>query len=181
MVKVKQISVQNATCKQNFMKNIEPNSGTLKKAEPIYKHKDYSFYLLTLGVHACSEGYCSCPVCVCLSVRSILLPRASRPRNIGMYVFTVTWKNFYNCDFFAKNASFRSNGVICLPQMPPTTLNPQNDGYQRNQLKVGKPLKVAILIENGSFKSYGTFAYILFAHVRNIHMRRYILVHMDTN
>ena len=56
--------------------------------------------------HACahSEGYCSCPVCVCtctcVSVCSFLPPRASRPRNIGTYVFTVTLKkNFYNCDF----------------------------------------------------------------------------------
>ena len=22
--------------------------------------------LLTLGAHACSEGYCSCPVCMCV-------------------------------------------------------------------------------------------------------------------
>ena len=62
--------------------------------------------LLTLGAHARSEGYCSCPVCVCVyvcmcvclcvcvcvSVRSFLLPRASRPRNIGTYVFTATRK-----------------------------------------------------------------------------------------
>ena len=42
------------------------------------------------------EGYCSCPVClcvcVCVSVRSFLPPRASRPRNIGTYVFTATRK-----------------------------------------------------------------------------------------
>ena len=59
--------------------------------------------LLTLGTHAHSEGYCSCPVClcvcVCVSVRSFLPPRASRPRNIGTYVFTATWKKFYNRDF----------------------------------------------------------------------------------
>ena len=37
--------------------------------------------VLTLGMHARSEGYCSCPVCVCVcvSVRSFLPPRASRP------------------------------------------------------------------------------------------------------
>ena len=29
-------------------------------------------------------------VCVCVSVRSFLPPRASRPRNIGTYVFTAT-------------------------------------------------------------------------------------------
>ena len=47
-----------------------------------------------LGAHARSEGYCSCLVClcvcVCVSVRSFLLPRASRPRNIYTYVFTAT-------------------------------------------------------------------------------------------
>ena len=49
-----------------------------------------------------------------------------------------------------------------------------NDGYQRNQLKVGKPLIVATLTKNASFRSYGTFAYLLRAHIRNINMRRYI-------
>ena len=81
-----------------------------------------------------SEGYCSCPVgmyvcvsvymCVYLSVRSFLSPRASRPRNIGTYVFTVTQER-YRILSFTKNASFRSYGVICLPLMPPTTLKPQ--------------------------------------------------------
>ena len=45
-------------------------------------------------------------------------------------------------------------------------LNP-NDGYQRNQLKVGKPLIVATLTKNASFSSYGTFAYLLRAHIRS--------------
>ena len=49
-----------------------------------------------------------------------------------------------------------------------------NDGYQRNQLKVGKPLIVATLPENASFRSYGTFAYLLRVHIHNINMRRYI-------
>ena len=31
---------------------------------------------------------------VCVSVRSFLPPRASRPRNIGMYVFTATRINY---------------------------------------------------------------------------------------
>ena len=48
-------------------------------------------------------------------------------------------------------------------------LNPE-DGYQRNQLKVGNPLIVAILTKNTFFRSYGTFAYFLRAHVRNINM-----------
>ena len=54
-------------------------------------------------------------------------------------------------------------------------LNPKRrDGYQRNQLKVGKPLIVANVTKNASFKSYSTFAYLLRAHIRNINMRRYI-------
>ena len=39
---------------------------------------------------------------------------------------------------------------------------------------VGKPLIVATLTENASFRSYGTFAYLLRAHIRNINMHRYI-------
>ena len=95
-------------------------------------YSGYSIILLTLGAHARSEGYCSCPVClcvcvcVCVSVRSFLPPRASRPRNIGTYVFTATRKKTFIIVIFAKNASFRSYGVICLPRMPLTTPEPQN-------------------------------------------------------
>ena len=81
-------------------------------------------------------------------------------------------KNIYNLDL-AKNASLRSYSIICLPPMPSTILKTPNDGYQRNQLKVGKLLIVAILTENASFRSYGTFAYLLRAHIRNINMRTY--------
>ena len=35
-------------------------------------------------------------VCVCVSVRSFLPPCASRPRNIGTYVFTATRKTTTN-------------------------------------------------------------------------------------
>ena len=41
-------------------------------------------------------------------------------------------------------------------------------------MKVGKPLIVATLTKSASFRSYGTFAYLLHAHIRNINMRRYI-------
>ena len=41
-------------------------------------------------------------------------------------------------------------------------------------MKVGKPMIVATLTENASFRSYGTFAYLLRTHIRNINMRRYI-------
>ena len=72
---------------------------------------------------------------------------------------------------FAKNASFRNYGVICLPRIPLTTPEPR---YQRNPLNVGMALLFAILTKNASFRSYGTFAYLLREHVRNINMRRYI-------
>ena len=49
-----------------------------------------------------------------------------------------------------------------------------NDGYHRNHLKVEKPLIVATLTKNASYRSYGTFAYPLREHIRNINMRRYI-------
>ena len=35
-------------------------------------------------------------------------------------------------------------------------------------------LLFAILIKNASFRSHGTFAYLLRAHIRNINIRRYI-------
>ena len=35
-------------------------------------------------------------------------------------------------------------------------------------------LLFAILTKNASFRSYGTFAYLLRAHIRNINIRRYI-------
>ena len=39
---------------------------------------------------------------------------------------------------------------------------------------VGKTLIVTILIKNASFRSYGTFAYLLNAHIRNMNMCMYI-------
>ena len=76
---------------------------------------------------ACAQrGLLYVCVCVCVSVRSFLPPRASRPRNIGTYVFTATRKKTFIIVIFAKNASFSSYGVICLPLMPLTTPEPQN-------------------------------------------------------
>ena len=123
-----------------------------------------------------SEGYGtygSCPVCVsvsvCLSVRSFLPPRVRRSQYIGTNWFTATQKNLIIVVF----ASFRSYGVICLPRMSPTTLTPK-DAYQRDQRKVGNTLIFAILTKNASFRSYGIFAYLLRAHIRNIKRRIYV-------
>ena len=74
-----------------------------------------------------------------MSVRSFLPPRASKPRNIGTYVFTATRK-------IAKNASFRSYGVICLPRMPLTTPEPQSTGIPMESTQSG--LFTILIIRN---------------------------------
>ena len=86
----------------------------------------YFLFLFTLGAHARKEGYCSCPVCMCVFVRSFLPPRASRSRNIGTYVFTASRKKTFIIVIFAKNASFRTYSIICLPRIPLATPEPQN-------------------------------------------------------
>ena len=63
-----------------------------------------------------------------------------------------------------------------IPGLPPLCIK---RCIYRNQLNVGKPLIVATLIKNTSFRSYSTFAYLLPAHIRNINMRQ--LVHVDMN
>ena len=69
---------------------------------------------------------------------------------------------------FAENASFRSYGVICLPQMP------QNTDTNGIHAAWGMTLLFAILTKNASFRSYSTFVYLLRAHILNINMRTYI-------
>ena len=74
---------------------------------------------------------------------------------------------------FAKNASFRSYGIICLPRMP--LLSPEiripTESTQRGH---------NITIRDFSQKCFvqklrrGTFAYLLRSHIRNINMRRYV-------
>ena len=60
-----------------------------------------------------------------------------------------------------------------MPRMPPTTLKPQKYGYQRISGKLER-LIVAILTKNALFRSYGTFAYLLHAHIHKINMHMYI-------
>ena len=112
-----------------------------------------------------------------VSVRGFLPPRASRPRNIGTYVFTATRKTLlYNIIIviFAENALFRSDGVICLPRMPLTSyFGATKFGYQRNPRNVGMTLLFAVLTKNDSFRSYSTFVYLLRAHILNINTCKY--------
>ena len=83
--------------------------------------------LLTLGAHARSEGYYSCPVCVYVCVFVCLFVVFCHHAHLDpkyRYVrFNRDTENTYMIVIFAKNAWFRSYGVICLPRMPPTTLN----------------------------------------------------------
>ena len=80
--------------------------------------------------------HCGCPVCVSVSVRSFLPPRASIARNIGTYVFTATRKTLYIgiiIVIFAENASFRSYGRRHL--LAPNATNRSRAtkyGYRRN-------------------------------------------------
>ena len=93
---------------------------------------------------------CVC-VCVCVSVRSFLPPRAFRPRNIGMHVFTATRKTllYIIIVFFAENASFRSYARRrhLLASMPLTTPKPQNT--DTNGIRA--TLLFVILTKNASF------------------------------
>ena len=82
-------------------------------------------YLLSFSASNNLDCYrhCGCPtcvcvcvcvcMCVCVSVLSFLPSRASRPRNIGAYVFTATRKTLYIAIIiviFAENAALRSYG-----------------------------------------------------------------------
>ena len=59
------------------------------------------------------EGYCSCPVCVCLSVKSHLASGASVcSENVVTHsVDNVGWKN---CGVFSETASFQSYSTVGL-------------------------------------------------------------------
>ena len=77
---------------------------------------------LTLGAHAHSEGYCSCPVCVCMYVCP-LIPAAShiaitKERYQRIHHNTEIVFNFAN---FPKNALFKSYGVMSLPRAAPAS------------------------------------------------------------
>ena len=58
--------------------------------------------------------------------------------------------------------------------MPPTTPEPQNTDTNGISGRLESTLIVAILTKNASFRSYGTFAYHLRAHICNINMHMYI-------
>ena len=74
-------------------------------------------------MHARSEGYCSCPVCmyVCVYVCVYMCPLISAASHIGITEerYQQVHSNtgiIFNLADFPKNASFKSYGVICLPQ-----------------------------------------------------------------
>ena len=110
---------------------------------------------------------CVC-VCVCVCLFVVFCHRYRYVR-----VHSDTEKTFIIV-IFAKNASFRSYGVICLPRMPLTTPEPQNTDTNGIHATWARHYYFTILTKNASFRSYGTFAYLLRAHIRNINMCRYI-------
>ena len=101
-------------------------------------------------------------VCVCLCLCVVfchhahldpeIMVRTCSPRHGKTFMFVI----------FARNDSFRSYDIICLPRMPPTTPTyAPKYGYQRNPRNVGMTLLFAILTINASFRSYESFAYLL--------------------
>ena len=103
-------------------------------------------------------------VCVCVPVRIFWPPRASRPRcTCSPRHRKLLYNNFYKL-IFAKNASFKSYGVICLLRCTNYS-GATKYGYQRNPRNVGIILLFAVLIKNDSFRSYSTFVYLLRAHI----------------
>ena len=71
-----------------------------------------------------SEGYCSCPVCmyVCMCVHSYLPPHTLESQKIDSYQRILRNTGIVlNFADFPKNASFKSYGVICLPQAAPAS------------------------------------------------------------
>ena len=81
----------------------------------------YCTGLLTLVVHAHSEGYCSCPVCMCVCVHSKLPPHTLESLNRDTNDFSSNTAIVFNFADFPKNASFKSYGVICLPRAAPAS------------------------------------------------------------
>ena len=71
-----------------------------------------------------SEGYRSCPVC--MSVRVYVCPLIPAASHIGITKerYQRILRNtgiVLNFADFPKNASFKSNGVICLPRAAPAS------------------------------------------------------------
>ena len=80
--------------------------------------------LLTLGVHARSEGYCSCPVCVCVCVCVCPLITAASHIRITKQRYQRVHSNtaiVFNFADSPKNSSFKSYAIICLPRAAPAS------------------------------------------------------------
>ena len=75
---------------------------------------------------------------MCVSVRSFLPPRASRPRNIGTYVFTATRKKCFVLKLQRHLLASNATNYSGAPKY----------GYQRNPGNVGMTLLFAILTKN---------------------------------
>ena len=82
-------------------------------------HKYSIIYIICMSCSASNNfyycRYSGCPACVCVPVRSFLPPRASRPRNIGTYVFTAARKAllYIIIVIFAENATMSFACLEC--------------------------------------------------------------------
>ena len=73
-----------------------------------------------------------------------------------------------------KEASFKSSGVICFPEMLPAIPEPQNTNSKRIHTNVAMILLFVILTKNALFKSYGAFTYLLRVHICDISVVIYL-------
>ena len=74
----------------------------------------------------CSEGYCSCPVCMYVCVYVYVCPLISAASHVGItkQIYQRIHRNagiVLKFADFPKNASFKSYGVICLPRAAPAS------------------------------------------------------------
>ena len=69
----------------------------------------------------CSEGYSTWFVCMCVCVRSNMPPHTLESQKRGTNGFIAIRERFKKGDL-AKNALFKSDGVICLPQQSMATM-----------------------------------------------------------
>ena len=125
----------------------------------------------------CEIMFLGCPAFVCVSVRSVLPPHASRPRNIGTYIFTAILKTllYIIIVISAENVSFKSYGRHHLLALNATNYSCATKyRYQRNPRNVDMTLLFVILTKIASFRNYNALVYLFCTHILNINMRTYI-------
>ena len=122
-----------------------------------------------------SEGYSSCLVCVCVCVLLVFCRHMHLDPKIKVRTDSPRHgENFYNPAWFLlKMQSSETTAPLASSNATYYTWA-TNCGNQRILCSVMMTLLFAILTKNASFKSNGTFAYLLREHIHNINMRMYI-------